>query len=163
MNTTYTLLSLIGLIIICNSCEAQDVENIMTKSDNREMLRLVNQARKKGVRCGKTWQKPVEPLKWDEVLEEAASQKSYDMYKHNYFDHTSPVGETLSNRLDKLQYEWKTIGENIALGPTDVGQAVESWLKSEGHCKSLMNPGFTHFGAAQYGTYWTQVFAKPRE
>jgi uncharacterized protein YkwD len=115
------------------------------------------------VRCGKTWQKPVDPLKWDEDLQKAASQKSYDMYKHKYFDHTSPDGETLSDRLEKLQYDWKTIGENLAWGPTDVSKAVDSWLKSEGHCKNLMKAEFTHLGAAQYGTYWTQVFAKPRE
>ena len=28
--------------------------------------------------------------------------------------------------------------------------------------ENLMKAEFTHFGAAQYGTYWTQVFAKPR-
>jgi len=146
---------------LVTSCEAQELNNLMTNSDKREMVRLVNQARKMGVRCGKSWQKPVPPLKWDEVLQEAAAQKSSDMYKNKYFDHTSPEGETLSDRLDKLQYDWKTIGENLAWGPTDVSKAVDGWLKSEGHCKNLMKAEYTHFGAAQYGTYWTQVFAKP--
>lgn len=162
MKTTYIVFTLISLFILSNACEAQEVENLMTKNDKREMLRLVNQARKKGVRCGKTWKKPVDPLKWDDKLEKAAALKSIDMFQQKYFDHTSPDGETLSDRIDKLQYSWRTIGENLASGPTDVSKAMESWLKSEGHCKNLMKKEFTHMGAAQYGTYWTQVFAKPR-
>ncbi len=163
MKITYTVFALISLLIISTTCEAQEVENLMTKSDKREMLRLVNQARKKGVRCGKTWQKPTPPLKWDENLQKAASQKSYGMYKEKYFDHTSPDGETLSDRLGEIEYSWQTIGENLAWGPKEVSKAMDGWLKSEGHCKNLMKKEFTHMGAAQYGTYWTQVFAKPRE
>jgi len=163
MNFLSQLLTALTLISLATSCETQDVENLMKYRDKQEMVRLVNQARKKGVRCGKSWQKPVPSLKWDDQLEEAAIIKSYDMYEHKYFDHTSPEGENLSDRLKKIDYSWKTIGENLASGPTSVKQTVEVWLKSEGHCKNLMKADFTHFGAAQYGTYWTQVFAKPRE
>ena len=159
----------INILIICLlaslsiSCEAQEIDNLMTNRDKREMLRLVNQARQKGVRCGKTWQKPVEPLKWDDQLEQAAIDKSLDMYKNNYFDHDSPNGENLSDRLLKTNYAWRTIGENLALGPTSVQLAVATLLESEGHCKNIMKAEFTHLGAAQYGTYWTQVFAKPKK
>lgn len=151
------------LISSAISCEAQEIDNLMKISDQREMLKLVNQARQKGVRCGKTWQKPVEAMKWDDKLEEAAVDKSFDMYRNNYFDHSSPNGEKLADQLKTINYNWQTIGENLAQGPTSVSQAVETWLKSEGHCKNIMKPEFTHMGAAQYGTYWTQVFARPRK
>lgn len=150
------------LISLSTSCQAQEIDNLMTNKDKREMVRLINQARQKGVRCGKTSMKSVSPLKWDDQLEKAASNKSYDMYKHKYFAHSSPDGENLSDRLKTINYAWKTIGENLAMGPTSVKQTVDGWLKSEGHCLNIMKPEYTHFGAAQYGTYWTQVFAKPK-
>ena len=158
------IIATILLIISGDSgCEAQDTENLMTGRDKREMVKLVNEARTKGAYCGGKWQKPVEPIKWDETLEKAAVLKSLDMYGKNYFSHSSPDGETLTDRLKKVNYAWRAMGENLAKGPTSVEQAVNTWLKSEGHCINIMKPEFTHFGAAQYGTYWTQVFASPAE
>jgi len=158
------LISLVLTIsFISSGCEAQDVDNLITSRDKKDMVKLINQARGKGVYCGNKWQKPVEPLKWDEDLEKAAAMKSLDMHQNNYFAHTSPTGETLSDRLEKIKYAWKAMGENLAKGPSTVEQTVETWLKSEGHCLNIMKPEFTHFGAAQYGTYWTQIFASPAE
>ena len=151
------------LTIITSGCEAQELVNLMTNRDKKDMVKLINEARERGVYCGGKWQKPVDPLKWDEKLEEAAALKSLDMYKKDYFSHSSPGGETLSDRLKKVRYAWRAMGENLALGPSTVEQAVDTWLKSEGHCRNMMKPEFTHFGAAKYGTYWTQIFASPPE
>ena len=150
------------LLSFSYSCEAQEVDKLMNERDKREMVRLVNKARKSGTRCGKDWQKPVPALKWDDELAVAAADKSKDMYRNKYFAHVSPEGTELNDLLNKIDYEWLAIGENLALGPTSVELTVQTWLKSEGHCRNIMKPNFTHFGAAQYGTYWTQVFAKPR-
>ncbi len=153
----------LSMLTLSSACEAQSIENLMNSRDKREMTRLVNQARKQGVYCGKTWKKPVGAIKWDDQLEKSALDKSYDMYKNNYFAHSSPDGKNLSDRLKKINYAWWTIGENLAKGPTSVKQTVENWLKSEGHCINIMKPEYTHFGAAHYGDYWTQVFAKPKK
>jgi uncharacterized protein YkwD len=163
MNVLFRYILGCCLIIFSSSCEAQEIDNLMNNRDMKEMVRLVNQARQKGVYCGGQWQKPVSKIKWDDKLEKAASDKSYDMYKNNYFEHTSPEGQTLADRLKTINYAWKTIGENLALGPVSVKQSVENWLKSDGHCRNIMKPNYTHLGAAQYGTYWTQVFATPRK
>ena len=154
---------LIISLLVMGSCEAQEVENLMTNKDQREMLRLINQVRQNGVRCGGKYFKAVKPLKWDDKLEKAASDKSLDMYKNDYFDHTSPGGENLADRLKKVDYSWQTIGENIAMGQTSVKQVVDTWVKSDGHCRNIMKAQFTHMGVSQYGVYWTQVFAKPLE
>ena len=155
--------SIILIITAQYGCEAQDTDNLMTGRDKKEMVRLVNEAREKGVYCGDKWQKPVEPIEWDETLEQAAILKSRDMYSKNYFSHSSPDGETLTDRLKKVKYAWRAMGENLAKGPISVEQTVGTWLESKGHCLNIMKPEFTHFGAAQYGTYWTQVFASPAE
>ena len=162
MRLILKVLTVLSIISLSTSCEAQEIENLMDNGDKREMTRLVNQARQKGVYCGGKWQKPVATIKWDDKLEKAASNKSYDMYENKYFAHSSPDGENLSDRLKTINYAWKTIGENLAMGPTSVKQTVDGWLKSEGHCLNIMKPEYTHFGASQYGTYWTQVFAKPK-
>lgn len=156
------LIFLITLVFSSVSCEAQEVDNLMTERDKREMLNLLNKARKNGTRCGKEWMKPVPELKWDDQLEIAAIDKSRDMYDKKYFDHVSPEGVELNDILKKIDYKWAAIGENLAMGPSSVDIAVQTWLKSAGHCRNIMKPQFTHIGAAQYGTYWTQVFAKPR-
>lgn len=163
MRTIKILSSLLLLTIITSVCEAQKVDNLITGRDKKVMVNLINDARENGVYCGGKWQKPVDPLKWDETLERASISKSYDMYRKNYFDHISPDGETLKDRLNKLKYDWRAMGENLAKGPSTVEQTVGTWLKSEGHCRNIMKPEFTHFGAAQYGIYWTQVFATPAE
>jgi uncharacterized protein YkwD len=161
MRIGLNLILLIMFLFPANSCEAQEVENLMTNRDKREMVRLINQARQKGTRCGKDWYKPVPPLKWDDRLEAAAADKSQDMYRNKYFDHVSPDGLKLNDLMKKVNYRWAAIGENLAMGPTSVEITVETWLKSEGHCRNIMKSQFTHFGAAQYGIYWTQIFAKP--
>ena len=35
-------------------------------------------------------------------------------------------------------------------------------LDSPGHCENIMNGNVTEMGVATSGSYWTQVFAKPK-
>jgi len=102
MRSLKILTSVLLLTIINSGCEAQELVNLMTNKDKKDMVKLINEARERGVYCGGKWRKAVE-------------------------------------------------------------QAVDTWLKSEGHCRNMMKPEFTHFGAAKYGTYWTQIFATPPE
>lgn len=59
------------------------------------------------------------------------------------------------------------VGENIAVGHTDVVMVIEGWLSSPGHCANIMRDAFTEMGAAMVEAdgsepYWTQVLARPR-
>ena len=92
------------------------------------------------------------------------------MATNNFFSHTGSDGLSVSNRVDATGYEWSTVGENIAAGQSTVTQVVQGWLNSEGHCRNIMNANFTELGAervdstsADFSTYWTQVFAAPRQ
>lgn len=73
-----------------------------------------------------------------------------------YFDHHSPEGISLKNRLDAINYSYFYQSENIAVGALSVKEVMEEWLNSEGHCRNLLQAKLTHFGSAQYGIYWTQ-------
>jgi uncharacterized protein YkwD len=73
----------------------------------------------------------------------------------------------LQDRLDAVDYEWRTIGENVASGQPDAAAVVGDWMRSRGHRENILNPSFTEFGVAHAAdragrTYYVQVFASPR-
>lgn len=85
------------------------------------------------------------------------------MAARNYFSHTSQDGRTVAQRVTATGYVWRTVGENITAGQATPESVVGGWLKSEGHCRNVMNPGFKELGVGyaqggSYGHYWVQNF-----
>jgi uncharacterized protein YkwD len=66
------------------------------------------------------------------------------------------------DRINAAGYTWFMLGENIAMGHTSEQQVMEGWINSPGHCKNIMNAGFTEVGFGRDKNYWTQNFGKPR-
>lgn len=127
-------------------------------------LSLINKARAVARSCGDTFFEAALPLTWNSKLATAAQLHSDDMAVHNFFSHTGSDGLSVSQRVDAQQYNWRTVGENIAAGQPTTESVVDAWLKSPGHCKNLMNPKFEEMAVecvvnsgAQYGQYWTNV------
>lgn len=137
---------------------ANPVGTVNTNIDNAAMLKLVNDTRAAGCTCGTTAMPPVAALTWNDVLASAALAHSKDMDSTGKLDHNSSDGTSFSTRITNAGYKWTTVGENIAWGQTTEQQVFNDWIKSEGHCKNIMNAAFKDFGAAKYGTYWTQDF-----
>ncbi len=133
--------------------------------DAEEMLHLVNQARMENRRCGGKKHKATHPLKWNEALARAAQKHANDMGDKEFFSHEGSGGSTVVMRVEREDYQWRAVGENVAMGQRSVEQVVEGWLDSPGHCSNIMNPDFTEMGAAvsDKGEYWVQVFAAPRD
>lgn len=102
------------------------------------------------------------PLQWNARLAEAAQAHSDHMDRWNRFNHKGLWGSQPGSRAQRAGYQWRTVGENIAKGQRSVTEVVRSWRNSPGHCRNLMNAGFTEMGAATSGPYWTQVLAAPR-
>jgi uncharacterized protein YkwD len=122
------------------------------------ILKLVNEARKKGCQCGNTYYSPAPALTWNEQLEQAAAVHSNDMFNKKYFSHTAPDGSKAGERIKRTGYHWLAYGENIGMGFKNEQEMVEGWLKSPGHCKNIMNKDYKEMGAARAGSYWTQTF-----
>jgi uncharacterized protein YkwD len=122
------------------------------------LLKLVNEARKKGCQCGDTYYYPAAPLVLNPRLEKAAFAHSQDMEKKKYFSHISPGGGKAGQRIKKQGYSWRAYGENIAHGYKSEKQVLDGWLRSPGHCRNIMNPAFKEMGIGRSGTYWTQTF-----
>jgi len=127
-------------------------------------LSLINNARALARSCGDTFFEATSPLVWNSKLATAAQLHSDDMAVHNFFSHTGSDGLSVSQRVDAQQYNWRSVGENIAAGQPTTESVVEAWLESPGHCKNLMNPKFEEMAVecventgAQYRQYWTNV------
>lgn len=127
--------------------------------DKTILLRLVNEVRATGCDCGGEQMPAVSPLAWNSMLEKAALDHSRDMDQNNFFSHTGSNGSTVGERVTKAGFVWRSCGENIAKGYPTEEAVVQGWINSAGHCKNIMNPGFTLMGIAKSGDYWTQVFA----
>jgi uncharacterized protein YkwD len=137
-----------------------------------EVLKLANVARTSGQRCGSKAFPAVPPLALSAQLSEAAREHSRDLARNNTLSHAGSDGSSPSERVTRTGYPWRTVGENVAAGPTTPETVMEGWLASPGHCENLMSPRFTEMGLGYVvdekstsGVYWAQVFGarKPRQ
>lgn len=136
---------------------------------SQKALSLVNAARSKARKCGRTHFNAAPPLALSAVLNRAALIHSQDMAARKFFEHQGSDGSKVSDRVTRVGYKWRTVGENIAIGAETTEAVVQGWLDSPGHCANMMSTGFTEMGIAfvvdrksDAGIYWTQVFATPR-
>jgi uncharacterized protein YkwD len=110
-------------------------------------------------------------LTFDEELAAVARDHSEDMSQRDYFSHFSPEGLSPRDRVEKNGVAFRRMGENLQMSRGDrdpVKGAVDSWMRSRGHRKTMLTPEFrlTGVGAAR-GTdgafYFTQLFMLPAD
>lgn len=102
----------------------------------------------------------LKPLQLDTNLSKVAREKSSDMQRNNYFSHTSPTYGSPFDMMKKYGINYRSAGENIAMGQRSPEEVVKAWMNSEGHRKNIMSSNFTHIGVGHVaqGNYWTQMF-----
>jgi uncharacterized protein YkwD len=89
------------------------------------------------------------PLAADDTLSSASSAYAADMVARSFFDHQSPDGGTLDDRLARVGYSYDIAGENIAWGEGVLGtpaSIVDAWMHSEGHRTNILDPDFRQVG-----------------
>jgi uncharacterized protein YkwD len=120
--------------------EAGDIENVVAAT-----LCLINDER---ARFG------APALIEDPRLTGTASEHSRDMDAHDYFEHTSPSGQTLLDRIQASGFipngdVGYTLGENIAWGTMWLGTPrtiVKAWMESPGHRANILDGAFRYTG-----------------
>jgi uncharacterized protein YkwD len=134
-----------------------------------QALRLVNEVRARGTRCGERSFGPAPPMRLSETLASVALGHASDMAEHNYFEHVDQAGRSPADRVRAVGYREKLVGENIAYGPQSVEEVVQGWLDSPGHCENIMDARFAEMGvayapgqAARRGLFWVQLLADPQ-
>jgi uncharacterized protein YkwD len=133
----------------------------------RRIVELINEARIKGRKCGNKYYKATHPLAWNDKLGETASRHSLDMARNGFLSHTGSDGTNPGERISRAGYKWLTYGEDVGQGYRTPEEVVDGWLKSEIHCKNIMNPEFREAGSAYAKSsslriYWTIVFGTQR-
>jgi uncharacterized protein YkwD len=92
-------------------------------------------------------------LKENSRLRQAAVGHSDDMVQRRYFDHDSPGGSDMVDRIFGAGYVHKnqswSLGENIAWGTGDLATAAEihkAWMNSAGHRANILRRSFREIG-----------------
>ncbi|NHZ43477.1 CAP domain-containing protein [Massilia aquatica] len=133
------------------------------------ILAAANRARASARNCGAQAFEAAPPLVWNEQLAAAALGHSADMAGQRYFSHAGKDGRMVGERALAAGYQWRRVGENIAVGQDSPDEVVAGWLDSPGHCANLMDAQLSEMGAgyainhagARARVYWTQVLAEP--
>jgi len=112
----------------------------------------------------------LQPLEYHEGLTVLARFYSGEMARFNFFSHTGADGSKLADRAKTNGLSYQSIGENLhsSRGYDDpVPVALDGWMHSRGHRKTLPNDTYTHTGVgvviAEDGrAIFTQLFMLPK-
>ena len=112
----------------------------------------------------------LQALEYHEGLTVTARYYSGEMARHNFFSHTGADGSKLKDRAEDHDLNYLSIGENLhsSRGYDDpVPVALDSWMKSKSHRKSMLDDEYTHTGVgvavdADGRTIFTQLFMLPK-
>jgi uncharacterized protein YkwD len=94
-----------------------------------------------------------QPVTRHRSLTKVASSYARQMVDNKFFDHVTPRGTTLTQRVRTTSYleglrRWR-IGENLAWGTGTLGspaQTVRAWMRSPGHRRNMLDRRFREIG-----------------
>lgn len=120
-------------------------------SYEKQVVELVNKERAS---------RGLSPLTLNTELSRVARIKSEDMRDNEYFSHNSPTYGSPFDMMKSFGINYRTAGENIAMGQQSPEAVVTAWMNSDGHRANILNANFTQIGVgyAANGNYWTQMF-----
>jgi uncharacterized protein YkwD len=112
----------------------------------------------------------LQPLEYHEGLAVLARFYSGEMARFNFFSHTGADGSKLADRAEDSGLNYQSIGENLhsSRGYDDpVPVALDGWMNSRGHRKTMLNDTYTHTGvgvviADDGRAIFTQLFMLPK-
>ena len=139
--------TIIVLFLIAFPIEAWLMPDIMLE-ESKKIIELTNNIRSDF---------KLKPLQENSKLDQAAYEKAQDMLFKQYFAHVSPENKGLSDWLKNTDYNYTIAGENLAMGFSNVEDAVEKWKESPTHYSNLIDPDFTEIGVGIAGGSFNKV------
>jgi uncharacterized protein YkwD len=92
-------------------------------------------------------------LRGNSRLRRAAEAHAADMVSNRFFDHTTPRGATMVDRILRARYvranQGWVLGENLEWGTGRLATprgAIEAWMDSPGHRANLLKRGYRDIG-----------------
>lgn len=86
------------------------------------------------------------PLAENSKLALAAEEKVADMFRQQYFAHTSPDGRRPWSFFAAQGYRYLAAGENLAVDFLTAAEAEQAFLASPTHRANILNPAYTEIG-----------------
>jgi uncharacterized protein YkwD len=93
------------------------------------------------------------PLRANARLERAAQGHSGTMVQNRFFEHTTPDGVSMVDRIMRTRYArpWQgwSLGENLAWGTGELATprgALDAWMSSPGHRVNVLRRSFKEVG-----------------
>lgn len=95
----------------------------------------------------------------DVRLMQAAQEHAEWMHRNKRMSHKQGWfwGSTPADRVSKQSYAYRSFGENIAFGQTEVDEVLSVWLNSRAHRANILGD-FKDIGVGRSGNYWCVVF-----
>lgn len=113
-----------------------------------ELLVALNRRRAEGVMCGTLAVPRARPVVRESRLDVMAAAHAEEQVASRQLGHRSRKGLDPEDRA-RLQGEpGRFLGEAIARGPRTTDEALQAFMASPAHCRTLMNPLASHVGIA---------------
>lgn len=111
----------------------------MSETSVSQILALTNAARTS---------EGIPALNLNPALNKAAQTKAEDMAINNYFSHTSPDGRKPWDFVNRSEYAYLLIGENLAINFIQADDAHTALMESPSHRKNILNTKYSDIGLA---------------
>lgn len=85
----------------------------------------------------------------DEMISKGNNCDYFDPAHRSYDCASGRFYEDFAQRIERFDYPYRTVGENIAWGSGSLGSPeniMKSWMKSDGHRKNILNKNFREIG-----------------
>lgn len=160
------ILSCVVLVAATLGLRANETPDVKLAPAEERLFDLLNRERKKE----KLGELTVHP-----ILTKAARQHAENMARQEKFSHELD-GKSVAQRVRDLNYDYRIVGENLALAEAEKGddpppptaaEIHQKWMESKGHRAHILNGKYREVGLAitrdRKGTYYyVQVFAASR-
>jgi len=125
----------------------------------REILALVNAERANH---------GIAPVAWSDDFTKTARVRAREIPLRFEADHTRPDGRGWDTSVREAGIRFRTIGENMARGGHSRDGAswytpqkvMESWMKSDGHRKNILNADFELLGVGVFDSDGTRYYVQ---
>ena len=90
----------------------------------------------------------LKPLRINALLSDAAVDRLADMFGKRYFGHVSPDGVQPWSWVERRGYNYREVGENLAVGYPSAEEIVDGWMHSPHHRANILKGAFDEVGVA---------------
>jgi uncharacterized protein YkwD len=164
------LIGTAGLVGILGPSQAAPQRRPISISRTSQSTSIANMERQLWSQVNRQRQRyGLRPLRSNPRLNQIARTYSRQMANYNFYRHRGLWGETPRQRVEAQGLRARLVGENLvkfSLRPNPTTVAVQSWMRSPGHRRTLLLPQMTDTGIGVWkkgaNYFFTQLYVQPQ-